>query len=83
MALAFLYRCVSVGHQVVSPMTDYKRFTVRYRDASSDYQEECFYAADAFEARVLAMEKIRYIHDHPHAIDLIRCEDQANALRAA
>ena len=83
MALAFLHRCVSVGHQVVSPMTDYKRFTVRYRDASSDYQEECFYAADAFEARVLAMEKIRYIHDHPHAIDLIRCEGQSDSLRFA
>ena len=29
------------------------------------------------------LEEIRYIHDHPHAIDLIRCEDQADALRAA
>ena len=64
-------------------MSNHKRFTVRYRDASSDIQEECFYAGDAFEARVLAMEEIRYIHDHPHAIDLIRCEDQADALRAA
>ena len=65
------------------PMSDHKRFTVRYRDASSDHQEECFYAGDAFEARVLAMEEIRYIHDHPHAIDLIRCEDPADGLRAA
>jgi hypothetical protein len=31
----------------------------------------------------LAMEEIRYIHDHPHAIDLIRCEDPEDALRAA
>ena len=72
-----------MGGQVVRPMSNHKRFTVRYRDASSDHQEECFYACDAFEARVLAMEEIRYIHDHPHAIDLIRCEDQADALRAA
>ncbi len=64
-------------------MSDYRRFTVRYRDASSDLQEECYYAADVFEARVLAMEGIRYIHDHPHAIDLIRCEDPADVLRAA
>ena len=60
-----------------------KRFTVRYRDATNDHQEECFYAGDAFEARVLAMEEIRYIHDHAHAIDLIRCEDPVDALRAA
>ena len=72
-----------MGRQVVRPMSNHKRFTVRYSDATSDHQEECFYAGDAFEARVLAMEEIRYIHDHPHAIDLIRCEDQADALRAA
>ena len=71
-----------MGRQVVRPMSNHKRFTVRYRDASSDHQEECFYAGDAFEARVLAMEEIRYIHD-PHAIDLIRCEDPEDALRAA
>lgn len=70
------------GSTVDRPMSDPKRFTVRYRDASSDHQEESFYAGDAFEARVLAMEEIRYIHDHPHAIDLIRCEDPADALRA-
>ena len=64
-------------------MTDHNRFTVRYRDASSDRHEECIYAGDAFEARVLAMEEIRYIHDHPHAIDLIRCEDQGDAIRVA
>ena len=64
-------------------MTDHKRFTIRYRDASSGLHEECIYAGDAFEARVLAMEEIRYIHDHPHAIDLIRCEDQRDAIRVA
>ena len=64
-------------------MTDHKRFTVRYRDARSDRRGECLYAGDVFEARVLAMEEIRYIHDHPHAIDLIRCEDQGDAIRVA
>ena len=64
-------------------MSGHKRFTVRYRDASRDLQEECFYAGDAFEARVLAMEGIRYIHDHPHAIDWIRCDDDSDALNTA
>ena len=52
---------------------------MRYRDFSSHLQEECFYASDAFEARVLAMEAIRYLHDHPHAIDLIRCEGKIDS----
>ena len=55
-------------------MSAQKRYTVRYRDADSITKESCYYANDAFEARVLAMEMVRYIHDHPHAIDLIRCE---------
>ena len=29
------------------------------------------------------MESVRYIHDHPHAIDLIRCESQPLRKRAA
>ncbi len=64
-------------------MPDLKRYTVSYRDATSHRLEECFYAADAYEARVLAMENIRYIHDHPHAIDLIRCEDHVVVKTAA
>lgn len=67
----------------MSSMSDQKLFTVRYRDASSDRHEQSFYAGDAFEARVLAMEEIRYIHDHPHAIDLIRCEEHADVNKAA
>lgn len=60
-----------------------KRYTVRYRDADSTKRESCYYAHDAFEARVLAMESVRYIHDHPHAIDLIRCESYPLRHRAA
>jgi len=56
-------------------MSDQKRYTVRYRDANSQQIESCYYAGDAFEARVLAMEAVPYIRNHPHAIDLIRCED--------
>ncbi len=56
-------------------MQNKKRYTVRYRDAFSHRTEGCFYAGDAFEARVLAMEDIPFIKHHPNAIDLIRCED--------
>ena len=64
-------------------MHDQKRYTVRYRDANSNRIEGCYYAGDAFEARVLAMEMIKYIKDHPNAIDLIRCEEGHSSLVAA
>ncbi len=64
-------------------MNDHKRYTVRYRDASSQRIESCYYADDAFEARVLAMEEVPYIRDHPHAIDLIRCETPQSGVMAA
>ena len=71
--------------QGVAPRTmpTQKRYTVRYRDANSTMLERCYYAQDAYEARVLAMESVRYIHDHPHAIDLIRCESYPLQQRAA
>ena len=64
-------------------MSDQKRYTVRYRDGSSRRLEACFYASDAFEARVLAMEAVPFIRDHPHAIDLIRCEGSQEGSMAA
>ena len=64
-------------------MSDQKRYTVRYRDGSSRRLEACFYASDAFEARVLAMEAVPFIRDHPHAIDLIRCEETQEGSMAA
>ena len=64
-------------------MNSHKRYPVRYRDANSTCLERCYYASDAYEARVLAMETVRYIHDHPHAIDLIRCESHQLIQRVA
>ena len=64
-------------------MHDHKRYTVRYRDANSQQIESCYYAGDAFEARVLAMEAVPYIRNHPHSIDLIRCEDDQSGVMAA
>tara|TARA_Y100000589_G_scaffold297834_1_gene305867 strand:+ start:800 stop:1024 length:225 start_codon:yes stop_codon:yes gene_type:complete len=51
-----------------------KPYTVFYRNFNNIRLENCFYAFDAFEARTLAMEFNKYIHDHPNSIDLIRCE---------
>ena len=64
-------------------MPHMKRYTVRYRDASSQQREGCIYAGDAFEARVLAMEAIPFIRNHPNAIDLIRCEEHQTARMTA
>ena len=51
-----------------------KPYTVYYRDFKNLRLESCFYAFDAYEARTLAMELNKYIHEHPNSIDLIRCE---------
>ena len=51
-----------------------KPYTVHYRDFKNIRLENCFYALDAYEARLLAMEFNRYIHEHPNSIYLIRCE---------
>ncbi len=57
-------------------MNNLKPYTVRYRSFDNVRQENCFYASDSFEARMLAMEFNKYIHDHPNCIDLIRCEEK-------
>ena len=51
-----------------------KPYTVHYRDFKNLRKENCFYAIDAYEARTLAMEFNKYIHQNPNCIDLIRCE---------
>ncbi|QNI54285.1 hypothetical protein SynBIOSE41_01774 [Synechococcus sp. BIOS-E4-1] len=72
-----------MGASITGSMNDQKRYTVSYRDASSQRIESCYYASDAFEARVLAMEAVPYIRNHPHSIDLIRCEDAKSGEIAA
>ena len=57
-------------------MNNLKPYTVRYRSFDNGRLENCFYASDSFEARMLAMEFNKYIHDHPNCIDLIRCEEK-------
>ncbi len=61
-------------------MSELKPYTVRYRSFDNEKIENCFYAADSFEARLLAMEFNKYVRDHPNCIDIIRCEEKSLAL---
>lgn len=49
-------------------------YCVMYRDDANQTREFCCYAADAYHARMEAIELIQYVHDHPNAITLIRKE---------
>ena len=46
-------------------------YTVRHKTSDGEKLESCFYANDAFEARMLAMEFNAYIRAHPNCIDSI------------
>lgn len=50
-------------------MADRRPFTVRYRTPDNTTVENCFYASDAFQARLLAIEFNNYIKDHPNRIE--------------
>ncbi|MEC8442285.1 MAG: hypothetical protein VXZ59_08200 [Cyanobacteriota bacterium] len=56
-------------------MSTRRPYTVRYRTPENTTLESCLYAMDAFQARLLAMEFNRYIHDHPNRIDRIVSEN--------
>ncbi len=62
------------------PHSSLRPYTVHYRNCENKRLENCFYACDAYEARIMAMEFNRYIHDHPNSIDLIRRESIAELL---
>ena len=57
------------------PLAGLRPYTVHYRDCDNHRFENCFYASDAYEARLLAMEFNKYINEHPNCIDLIRREE--------
>ena len=44
---------------------------MRHRNSNGEKLESCFYASDAYEARLLAMEFNAYIKQHPNCIDSI------------
>lgn len=57
-------------------MSERRPYTVRFKTPDNTTLENCFYATDAFQARLLAMEFNRYINDHPNRIDKIFSETQ-------
>ena len=65
----------ALGESVLGFMKSHKRYTVRHRETSSRRVESCYYAGDAFEARVMAMEAVPFIKAHPNSIEEIRCDD--------
>ena len=71
-----LYEGRVVLTSLLESMSSLKPYTVRYRSFDNVKIENCFYASDSYEARLLAMEFNKYIYDHPNCIDLIRCEAQ-------
>tara|TARA_X000000950_G_C13651012_1_gene551707 strand:+ start:47 stop:283 length:237 start_codon:yes stop_codon:yes gene_type:complete len=52
----------------VASVTDRRPYTVLYRTSDNSTLENCFYASDAFQARLLAIEFNNYIKDHPNRI---------------
>ncbi len=52
-------------------MTMRRPYTVRYRTPDNTTLEDCIYASDAFQARLLAIEFNKYIKEHPNRIDSI------------
>tara|TARA_B100000700_G_scaffold166169_1_gene183717 strand:+ start:337 stop:507 length:171 start_codon:yes stop_codon:yes gene_type:complete len=53
-----------------------KSYSVRYRDYESKHHEFRTFANDSFDAKQIAMENIKYLNDHPHAIDNISIKIQ-------
>ncbi len=43
-------------------------YTVGYLDDTRHRQEVCVTAEDSFEARMIAVEDVEYIHNHPHSV---------------
>lgn len=48
-----------------------KQYNVSYRDIQSGRHNLQTFAKDSFEARIMAMQMVSYLGDHPGAIDSI------------
>ena len=46
-------------------------YTISYLDGARNRCEFCAYANDSYEARQVAMETIKFVHEHPNSIDHI------------
>ncbi len=51
-----------------------KHYTVCYYDSQHHKQAICAYANDCYEARQVAIESVRFIHEHPNTINHILME---------
>ena len=50
-------------------------YTVRYTNQQAVQTDACFYATNAYDARLTAMELIPWVHDHPNCITHILNEN--------
>ena len=46
-------------------------YTISYHDGERNRCEFCAYANDSYEARQVAIETIKFVNEHPNAIDHI------------
>ena len=51
-----------------------KHYTVMYYDSEHHNQNICTYAHDCFEARLIAIETVSFIKEHPNTIKHILME---------
>ncbi len=58
------------------PISSCNRYSVIYRDLANNRHELGFYAMDAFEARLLAIEFNKFVRDHPNSIDRISLKNK-------
>ena len=58
------------------PISSCNRYTVSYKDFANKRHELGFYAIDAFEARLLAMEFNKFVREHPSSIDRISLKNK-------
>ena len=49
-------------------------YTVGYYDSQHRKKIICTYAQDSYEARQVAMESVKFIHEHPNTINHILLE---------
>ena len=53
------------------PISSCNRYLVSYKDFANRRHELGFYARDAFEAKMLAIEFDHFVREHPNCIDKI------------
>ena len=52
-----------------------KSYKVQYKDDMSERHSVLAQAKDSYDARLIAMKKVKYLDEHPHAIDRISLDE--------